>query len=247
MAALPEAKRPKNVQELKDFVQRYSSFFNKGLNLNPPAPSTATGTTTSSSLKPPVSTTSNPPSFPPSSTASRLQQSSGSVQIQSSVTDANAHVNQHFAESLFTFGSSREGSAGPSFGQTSTQSGDSSESAELSKSQQLGVVHAPVTSQFNTASTATSQSKQTQAASVPPSSTVQSTPSSSGGGIQPGIATPLPPGLTLETLGVLCRLPEVDLLKLKLPAALMSAIKVWKARQAPTSTKTKVSDLFTKI
>ena len=49
--------------------------------------------------------------------------------------------------------------------------------------------------------------------------------------IQPGVPTPLPPGLNLETLGVLCRLPESDLLKLKLPAGLLTAIKVWKMRQ----------------
>lgn len=46
-----------------------------------------------------------------------------------------------------------------------------------------------------------------------------------------GVATPLPPGLTLETLNVLCRMPESELVKLKLPAGLLSAIRVWKERQ----------------
>ncbi len=50
-------------------------------------------------------------------------------------------------------------------------------------------------------------------------------------GIQAGVATPLPPGLTLETLAVLCRLPESELGKLKLPVGLLSAIKVWKEKQ----------------
>lgn len=71
--------------------------------------------------------------------------------------------------------------------------------------------------------------------------TAASTSSGSTSGIQPGVAMPLPPGLTLETLGVLCRLPESDLLKLKLPPTLLSAIKVWKARQPPGRSVTKVS------
>lgn len=62
------------------------------------------------------------------------------------------------------------------------------------------------------------------------------------GTIQAGVATPLPPGLTLETLAVLCRLPETELEKLKLPVGLLSAIKVWKEKQpakkgAPTQLK----------
>ncbi len=62
-------------------------------------------------------------------------------------------------------------------------------------------------------------------------------------GIQAGVATPLPPGLTLETLAVLCRLPESELEKLKLPVGLLSAIKVWKEKQPAKrggSTHTKV-------
>ena len=80
--------------------------------------------------------------------------------------------------------------------------------------------------------------------SVSATSTSSSSTSSHGGvsGIQPGVATPLPPGLTLETLGVLCRLPESDLMKLKLPPALLSAIKFWKARQPPSKSITRVSD-----
>ena len=59
-------------------------------------------------------------------------------------------------------------------------------------------------------------------------------------GIQVGVATPLPPGLTLETLNVLCRMPESELVKLKLPAGLLSAIRVWKERQQ-LPTKVQVS------
>lgn len=61
--------------------------------------------------------------------------------------------------------------------------------------------------------------------------------STSKTGIQAGVAMPLPAGVTLETLGVLCRLPESDLLKLNLPMPLLSAIKVWKARQGPGKSK----------
>ena len=126
-------------------------------------------------------------------------------------------------------------------------------------------VHAPVTTQFsqkvgtvNSALPLVNQVSKPSATVVmattsqappiaPPTSTtatVTSTPSQSqqgGSGIQPGVATPLPPGLTLETLGVLCRLPETDLLKLKLPPALLSAIKVWKARQPPSKSAARVS------
>jgi hypothetical protein len=126
-------------------------------------------------------------------------------------------------------------------------------------------VHAPVTTQFsqkmrtvNSALPLVNQASKPSATVVmattsqappiaPPTSTaatVTSTSSQSqqgGSGIQPGVATPLPPGLTLETLGVLCRLPETDLLKLKLPPALLSAIKVWKARQPPSKSAARVN------
>ena len=103
-----------------------------------------------------------------------------------------------------------------------------------------GTLHAPITTQFKGSSTV---SKNQQQSNIVPS---QGTATSSGvsSGIQAGVATPLPPGLTLETLAVLCRLPETELEKLKLPAGLLSAIKVWKDRQ-PTkkgaSTVSKVS------
>ena len=124
-------------------------------------------------------------------------------------------------------------------------------------------VHAPVTTQFaqkvgtvNSALPPVSQTSKppatvvaavttSQAPSIaPPTSSASTATSTSGGsGIQPGVATPLPPGLTLETLSVLCRLPETDLLKLKLPPALLSAIKVWKARQPPSKSAARVSIL----
>ena len=129
-------------------------------------------------------------------------------------------------------------------------------------------IHAPVTTQFsqkvgtvNSALPLVNQASKSSATVVmattsqappiaPPTSTtatVTSTPSQSqqgGSGIQPGVATPLPPGLTLETLGVLCRLPETDLMKLKLPPALLSAIKVWKARQPPSKSAARVSIIY---
>ena len=118
-------------------------------------------------------------------------------------------------------------------------------------------VHAPVTTQFSHKMGSSNSLLPSNQASRPPTASQAPplpphTATSSGGtvtpqcaaGIQPGVATPLPPGLTLETLGVLCRLPESDLLKLKLPPALLSAIKVWKARQPPTKSVAKVSIVF---
>ena len=123
-------------------------------------------------------------------------------------------------------------------------------------------MHAPVTTQFshkvgsvNSVLPPTDQSSKPPATVVavtaaqapptaPPTTTATMTSSQGGSGIQAGVATPLPPGLTLETLGVLCRLPESDLLKLKLPPALLSAIKVWKARQPPSKSAARVSVVF---
>ncbi|CAI7995462.1 BRD4-interacting chromatin-remodeling complex-associated protein [Geodia barretti] len=50
--------------------------------------------------------------------------------------------------------------------------------------------------------------------------------------IKPGVPTPLPPGVNPETLGVLCRMPDSDLQKLKLPPVLMTAIRVWRGQQS---------------
>ena len=61
---------------------------------------------------------------------------------------------------------------------------------------------------------------------------LSSQPASHGGSIQPGVPTPLPPGVNLETLVGLCRLPEAQLLRLQLPQPLLSAISFWKMRQA---------------
>ena len=58
-----------------------------------------------------------------------------------------------------------------------------------------------------------------------PSTTPNSEP------IKPGVPTPLPPGVNPETLGVLCRMPDSDLQKLKLPPVLMTAIRVWRGQQ----------------
>ena len=49
--------------------------------------------------------------------------------------------------------------------------------------------------------------------------------------IQPGMVTPLPPGLNLEALAKLCSLPESELVKHNLPPSLLTAIKVWKQQQ----------------
>jgi len=82
--------------------------------------------------------------------------------------------------------------------------------------------------------------KSSPAPSVPGNQAASALPvATKSGGIQPGVVTPLPNGVTLETLGVLCRLPDSDLVKLNLPQPLLSAIKVWKARQQ-SSGRTKV-------
>lgn len=58
---------------------------------------------------------------------------------------------------------------------------------------------------------------------------------SSAAPIQPGMVTPLPPGLNLEALAKLCSLPESELMKHNLPPSLLTAIKVWKLQQKSDS------------
>lgn len=88
-------------------------------------------------------------------------------------------------------------------------------------------IHAPMTTQFT--GTVTTTKPQHHLTVV--SSHGLTTSANVNDGIQAGVATPLPPELTLETLAVLCRLPESELEKLKLPSGLMTAISVWKDRQ----------------
>lgn len=69
------------------------------------------------------------------------------------------------------------------------------------------------------------------AAAVPAPPTSQPTNRSAPlGPIQPGIPTPLP-GLSLESLAALCKLPEDQLVRLQLPPGLVTAIRVWRMRQ----------------
>lgn len=265
MAALPDSRRPKNVQELKDFVQRYSSIINKGLNASSPATSVGSSFSKPAAIpKTTIATTSTP-----SSAASPLTSLSDSArqQNQSSVThlppvsefSQTTSVAEHFQASLSGLGvSSREvhprvpvftpPQGPPTSASTTILGGDTDITKYLQQQQQQqqqissDTIHAPITTQFSQIahSLATTQSSQVPStgrqnyAVAATSTSVQpptTTSSSTSMGIQAGIATPLPPGLTLETLGVLCRLPENDLHKLKLPALLLSAIKVWKVRQ----------------
>ena len=53
--------------------------------------------------------------------------------------------------------------------------------------------------------------------------------------IQPGMVTPLPPGLTPDMLAMLIGLPESDLSKLNLPPALLTAIRVWKRKRTDSN------------
>lgn len=269
MSALPDSKRPKNVQELKEFVQRYSSLINK----MPGQHAVSSGGALPSKTTSAADVSSSLPLFADSLSKNRMQGlvhhqpparpspplASGSSQTvplsSSSSQAANAHIAEHFKNSLLAsaanrpslpvLDSSQELSLPPSrapvfIPQLPSSSGSDGSSTETPKQQQqqqfgAGTMHAPVTTQFgHTSNSLAPPAPLTQPATVASSSSPAVATSS---GIQAGIATPLPPGLTLETLGVLCRLPETDLHKLKLPPALLSAIKVWKARQLPTKSK----------
>ena len=250
MAALPDSKRPKNVQELKEFVQKYSSIINKP----PPISSSSQSKATSTSPVPP---------FAPSS-ADNIPAKSRTQVAQPPPLSANegsqtASVAEHFKNSLLASASRsspisalQRGSHElppqvpmfiPQFPTTAGPGGGTEEAkSDRTKLQPFGssTMHAPVTTQFDPTSSSLAPPPPPAAASqtIPVSNPAAATSSSSG--IQAGIATPLPPGLTLETLAVLCRLPEADLQKLKLPPALLSAIKVWKARQLPSKTKVSI-------
>ena len=113
-------------------------------------------------------------------------------------------------------------------------------SVNSSNSNPLPAPAAPLQAQPTPPPTTTPTTSMGTTVSATSTSSTSTPPQGGVSGIQPGVATPLPPGLTLETLGVLCRLPESDLLKLKLPPALLSAIKVWKARQPPSKSVTRV-------
>lgn len=228
---------------------------NSGAKLSLPPPPSATG-----SVAPP------PPPAPASVTVT-------SAQINSVTTQSpSAQVAEHFKSSLAGLAVSKA-PLGPTVGAAvSSVLASSVNSNPLSISLMVpgrvgmsvpSTVHAPVTTQFaqkvgtvNSALPTVNQTSKPSATVVmattsqappiaPPTSTPNTATSTSGGsGIQPGVATPLPPGLTLETLSVLCRLPETDLLKLKLPPALLSAIKVWKARQPPSKSAARVSSIL---
>ena len=292
MATLPESRRPKNVTELRDFIQKYGSILSAGNKIGPqPGKQTpptnltdfSNSSTSSSTLfadnntRPQVAV----PSLLGSATHNNTQQSSTAIVSGTavplphsnvsrtndlpSVTNstpfdgtASAQVAEHFKTSLLGIQPppprSAIASVLPTFSSSSSQMSSvpfpsnmpivisdsppvDGETPPISllrtnvSQPSLGslqttpiaapmTVHAPVTSQFQQPSSTVQTNKM-------PTNKAPSNPQ----GIQPGVPTPLPPGLTLETLGVLCRLPESELVKLKIPAALLSAIRVWKARQ----------------
>ena len=172
---------------------------------------------------------------------------------QTSDTSPAAHVAEHFRNSLLTSANKSSGSIPsqkvssrpPLFASQLSSVSSPALSVNLSKKLQhqqqplsSDILHAPVTTQFKQSgsSLATAQSSaqiisDNKPNSVPATSSTSNQLTSTK--IQAGVAMPLPPGLTLETLGVLCRLPESELIKLKLPQALLPAIRVWKARQFP--------------
>ena len=258
MAALPDSKRPKSIQELKEFVQKYSSLVSKGPNSLSSALNNRTlpksiplpvndHTTINSSVM--NTRTGSQPSIPPSS--QMTLPSAGNM----SQTSA-AHVAEHFRNSLAAkqvpqavLVPPQEASAkAPQFLPQQIPSSNRgtlpiSDDMKLQYQSISNTFHAPVTDQFKqptSLTTTTQPPDQVSSVGKSTASTTSTSNQSTSTGIQAGVATPLPPGLTLETLGVLCRLPEGDLLKLKLPQTLLSAIKVWKARQIPGN-KAKVS------
>ena len=216
---------------------------------------------------------SHPPSAPSSMAAPLISSAVAPTQINSATSQSpSAQVAEHFKSSLAALTTSKVPTVGGAVAAVPSVM-PSSVGPTPQKFPQGGVsvastVHAPITTQFShkvgavnsllPMSQSASKPPQPPAATsslaptiAPPTTTVAVAPPTtmSGtqqgvSGIQAGVATPLPPGLTLETLGVLCRLPETDLLKLKLPAALLSAIKVWKARQPPGRSVTRVSNQF---
>ena len=216
---------------------------------------------------------SHPPSAPSSAAAPLISSAVAPTQINSATSQSpSAQVAEHFKSSLAALTTSKVPTVGGAVAAVPSVM-PSSVGPTPQKFPQGGVsvaltVHAPITTQFShkvgavnsllPMSQSASKPPQPPAATsslaptiAPPTTTVAVAPPTtmSGtqqgvSGIQAGVATPLPPGLTLETLGVLCRLPETDLLKLKLPAALLSAIKVWKARQPPGRSVTRVSNQF---
>ena len=279
IATLPESKRPKSNQELREIVQKCSSLISRlpqstqqptissGYSPVPKTPATFADKTKTQGA--PASAVQPPP--PIASTSS--SNSEGFSQIGASSQQAvNANIAEHFKNSLLASSASRSSLGSSSQGVQHSVLGSSQElplrgtpptrvpvfipqfpGSEATKQQQqqqqqqfsAGTMHAPVTTQFSHTSatpplTSAGTTPSQLAIMVSNNQTPSTTTTSSG--IQAGIATPLPPGLTLETLNVLCRLPEADLLKLKLPPALLSAIKVWKAGQMPT--KSKVGNLF---
>ncbi len=189
MASLPVNSRPKTAQEIRDFVQKYSSLITQLQNPSSQSNKPVTTTLPSGSVAVPLNFRPTTISNPTSST--------------SLSTTAMAQVDQHFQTALTA--AKKKVPPGSKF-----PSKPPSAVVDLTTDSDPSVtVSAPVTTQFK-----------------PPLAKV-SKPAS----IQAGVATPLPPGLTLETLAVLCRLPETELEKLKLPVGLLSAIKVWKEKQ----------------
>lgn len=279
MATLPDSKRPKTIQELKEFVQQYSSLINKGGgNFLSSYQGTTSSTSTASS-----SMAANSTSLPSYSERTRtLVAATIGLPAQAQAPVGKTAVTSHAFTSLPVRNSTMVGTSQTSSPRppmpvppagglmsslvpssipptTSTMAsllveGATKHQLFSSSSSTSGTVHAPVTNQFRkprTSLTSVSPAiletvtpqlpqKFPSASILPPTVVSQlAATSTAKSGIQAGVATPLPAGVTLETLGVLCRLPDSDLLKLNLPQSLLSAIKVWKVRQGPV-TKTKV-------
>ena len=267
MAALPDSKRPKTILELKDFVQQYSGLINKGSNFLSNYQTTPSSMCTSSSMGANSSSLPSNFSLSgrtraqvaqalmglPVQTQAPVGQTTTAMPVRSSLTrDAGetsrppipvpSAVGQRFPLSLPSLTSAMSSFLmGSDVGASKHQSSSSCGDVPVA-TQAHGISMSAVPSVI--AETMTLRPpfghKNPPAPMLPltSSSTCQSASlSTSTTGIQAGVATPLPAGVTLETLGVLCRLPENDLLKLNLPLPLLSAIKVWKARQGPGKSK----------
>lgn len=227
MNSLPVSNRPKTAQEIRDFVQKYSNLISQIQSVTTlpgtaqsnktliPQPATKLSDPAKSST--PTGTIAVPLNFGPSTS----KMTSTQLVATSISSTAMAQVDQHFQIAL-----------------TAAKMKTSQSINTKLPSKPLPTVQPPMVDL-----TKDTESSTNSTFSAPVTNQFKAnTPKS--GGIQAGVATPLPPGLTLETLAVLCRLPESELEKLKLPVGLLSAIKVWKEKQPAkkgTTTQSKVS------
>lgn len=264
MQSLPAEQRPKSMEDLKEFMRKY----NEKLQPTPPSPLGAAkpldgSTKTTSSLAtatPTYNSIQSPPSHlltksPAVGTQPGISASNLVGGASSNVPPVGPAVGAVGVTTLQPPGSH------PAPSSFSDTVGDAMAAVlphqsllppapptQASPASQITSTHLHLAAQQATPSL---KGVATQSLAPPTHSTNQAssqvaTPTSSqlaghGSSIQPGVPTPLPPGVNLETLVGLCRLPEAQLLKLQLPQPLLSAISIWKMRQSGSPSLTSSS------